>query len=91
RFALHQNYPNPFNPSTQISFTLPVRTEVTLEIFNILGRRVTTLVDDTRPAGTYTVEWNGADTDGNPVATGIYFYRLHTDLFMQSRKMILMK
>ena len=88
---LAQNCPNPFNPSTNISFNLPRRSHVVLEIFNILGQRVKSLLDETRSAGHYTVEWDGRDGSGHQAATGVYFYRIRTDQGTQSRKMLLVR
>jgi PKD repeat protein len=85
-FALSQNRPNPFNPTTEISFSLPVASNVSLEIFNILGQRVAVLADGFRSAGRYTVTW-----DASNQSSGIYFYRLRTDKFAESRKMLLLK
>jgi hypothetical protein len=83
KFALHQNYPNPFNPSTSISFTIygsrfTVHSSVhtTLKVYNILGRKVRTLVDEQKVGGAYQVIWDGKDDDGIEVASGIYFYQL---------------
>ncbi len=93
-FALAQNYPNPFNPSTTISYTItangrPVR--ATLEVLNMLGQRVTTLVDKTQPSGTYTVTWNGTDSRGNRVSSGMYLYRLIAGEESMTKKMVLLK
>jgi hypothetical protein len=85
------NYPNPFNPETEISFSLPERTQVSLIIYNILGERVKTLVNGEVDAGTHTVSWNGKDEAGKQVASGIYFYRLKTETFDQTKRMVLMK
>jgi hypothetical protein len=90
-YRLAQNYPNPFNPSTVISFTLPTQSRVTLDVFNVLGRRVATLVDDDLSVGEHYVTWSGEDSDGKRVASGVYFYRLSTDAFTQTRKMMLLK
>ncbi len=90
-FALYQNYPNPFNPSTQIDFYLPQASDVRLEIFNILGQKVTTLVDSRLGHGYHHVVWNGQDSDNRAVATGIYFYRIETDGKVKTRKMLLLK
>jgi hypothetical protein len=70
-FALNQNYPNPFNPSTKIEFALPTQSDVRLEVFNLIGQRVATLVDATRPAGFHSVQFNA-----NGFSSGLYFYRL---------------
>ncbi|MCK4461399.1 MAG: T9SS type A sorting domain-containing protein, partial [candidate division Zixibacteria bacterium] len=86
-----QNYPNPFNPSTTISFNLPNAGQVQLSIFNVLGQKVTTLVDGQYTAGTHEVTWNGTDESGSAVGSGIYFYRITTSDFDQTKKMILMK
>jgi flagellar hook assembly protein FlgD len=91
RFRLEQNYPNPFNPSTQIEYELPASTEVTLKVYNLLGQEVKTLVTEIQGKGVYTVEWNGTNHNGLEVAGGIYFYRLISDTFVQTRKMILLK
>jgi len=91
KFLLNQNYPNPFNPTTTIDFAIPFKSHVTLDVFNILGQKVSTLINDTKSAGTYSVNWGGTDHFGNPAATGIYFYRLKTDDFTQTRKMLLLK
>jgi len=80
------NYPNPFNPSTVIAFALPNESHVRLDIYNILGQKVTTLVNEQLSAGEYSYEW-----DGSKVASGIYLYRLTTDKFSATRKMVLMK
>jgi len=88
-YALSQNYPNPFNPSTRIEFSLPASTHVNMDIFNILGQRVRTLVDEDRPAGVYAVVWDGIDQDGGQVASGLYFCRLIAGDFVQSKKMLL--
>jgi hypothetical protein len=85
-FALHQNYPNPFNPMTEISFSLPNASDVKLEIYNTMGQRVATLVDDRLPAGTHSVTW-----DASSKASGIYFYRLMAGDFAATRKMLLLK
>ncbi len=90
-YALHQNYPNPFNPATQIAFSLPFGSDVRLDIFNIMGQNVTTLVDGYRPAGTHTVTWDGKNGDGEPVASGVYFYRIEASDFSEIRKMLLLK
>lgn len=91
RFELAQNYPNPFNPTTTISYRLPTKAKVTLEIFNILGQKVATLIDAEQTAGTHKVEWNGTNEAGDQVTTGVYLYRLSTDKFKQTKKMMLLK
>ncbi len=90
-FSLDQNYPNPFNPTTTIKFALPKSSHVELEIFNILGQRVTTLINDQLDAGYYTAKWNSTDSQGREVATGVYFYRLRAGDFVKSKKMLLLK
>jgi len=89
--ALHQNYPNPFNPATRISFSLPNTGQVRLDIFNFLGQRVSTLVDSTLEAGYHELIWDGNDSDGGTAASGIYFYRIETDRYVDSRRMMLLK
>jgi hypothetical protein len=85
-YELMQNYPNPFNPVTRIDFSLNRTTEVTLEIFNVLGQHVETLVDGRREVGRYTVSW-----DGRRAASGVYFYRLTAGEYVTTRKMLLLK
>ena len=83
---LAQNYPNPFNPSTQIEFALDRATSVRLEVYDALGRRIATLVDDVRPAGRFSVR---VDATGLP--GGLYLYRLTTETGRQTRAMMLIK
>ena len=90
-FVLSQNYPNPFNPTTQIAFDLPTKSHVALTVYNVLGQRVITLVNEKLAAGKYVADWNGRSSGGNEVASGIYFYRLHTEQFTQTKKMVLLK
>jgi len=90
-YTLAQNYPNPFNASTMIRFGLPEKSHVTVEVFNALGRKVTTLVDGPLSAGNYVVDWDGTNDIGETVATGVYLYRLSTDLSTTTRKMVLLK
>jgi hypothetical protein len=90
-FRLDQNYPNPFNPDTKIGFSLPHQCNVTLEVFSLLGQRVATVQDGSMPSGYHVVNWDGIDNNGSPVATGVYFYRLSTDEFVQTKKMVLLK
>ena len=90
-FALIQNYPNPFNPSTVIAFHLPEDCDVTLEIYNMLGARITTLHSGFAVAGRYSVTWNGLNNANVQVPSGVYLYRLKTSKFDQVRKMILLK
>jgi hypothetical protein len=90
-YALDQNYPNPFNPTTTIAYALPESGDVTLEVFNINGQVVSTLIDQRQPAGYHEVEWDGHSSNGAPAATGVYFYRLITNDFVESKKMMLLK
>ncbi|MEL6823147.1 MAG: FlgD immunoglobulin-like domain containing protein, partial [Calditrichota bacterium] len=90
-FALEQNYPNPFNPTTTIRFRIPEDARVKLEVFNLLGQKVATLVDDLRSAGVSTVNWNGRNAGGAQVSSGIYFYRLEAGSLVQTRQMLLIK
>ena len=85
-FSLNQNYPNPFNPITTIKYGLPEESNVTLKIFNILGREVATLVNEHQGAGYHQISW-----DANVYSSGIYFYRIQSGNFLKIRKMILMK
>jgi hypothetical protein len=85
-FELSQNYPNPFNPTTNISFTLISKSFVSLKVFDMLGREVATLVNEQKPAGTYTLKWNAAS-----MPSGVYFYRLQAGNDIQTRKLILLK
>jgi hypothetical protein len=90
-YSLSQNYPNPFNPETDISFSLPEKTEASLVIYNMLGEKIKTLMTGYMRTGTHTIHWNGRDEAGNSVASGIYFYRLKTGGFVETKKMVLMK
>jgi len=87
RIELYQNYPNPFNPSTIIEFRLPGNSEYTeLKIYDILGKEIATLVSDNLPAGSYKYTW-----DGSGLASGVYFYRIKSGSFIETRKMILLR
>ena len=90
-FELYQNFPNPFNPYTTIRFALPEAEHVTLEVYNLLGQRVISLVNEQMAAGTHTVVWNGIDAGGRQVATGVYFYRISAGEYNDVKKMILIK
>jgi hypothetical protein len=90
-FNLSQNFPNPFNPTTMIEFNLPMSSHVTLSIFNVLGQRVKTLVDESVSAGNKRVMWDGTDAAGRTMQSGIYFYRISAADFSQTRKMMLLK
>jgi hypothetical protein len=90
-FSLGANYPNPFNPTTTIEYSLDRRAHVRIEIFNILGQLVRTVVDETKSAGSYRAVWDGADDAGQPMPTGVYLYRMQTDGLAQARKMLLLK
>jgi hypothetical protein len=89
--VLYQNAPNPFNPTTTISFDLPGPQNITLDIVNVLGNRVLRLVSGPRPAGHYSIEWDGKGFDGRAVASGAYFYRLSTPIQTLTKKMLLLK
>lgn len=91
RLALYQNNPNPFNPTTDITFDLPHRAEVKLEVYNMLGQRVRTLVSGELAAGRYTVRWDGTDESGRELVSGVYFYRLTTGGETLTKRMVLLR
>lgn len=90
-YALQQNAPNPFNPKTEIRFALTESAPTTLRIYDVSGRLVRELVDDTMKAGHHTVVWNGSDHRGQQVSTGTYYYQLRSGKFVQTRSMVLVK
>lgn len=90
-YQLSQNYPNPFNPDTEIPFALPTNANVNLSIYNSVGQKVATLVEGNMSAGTHYASWNGKNDQGQPVASGIYFYRLSSTEFNQTKKMVMLK
>lgn len=90
-FQLEQNFPNPFNPTTTISYLLEKNSNVNLSIYNIKGQLLKTLVNHTIPKGKHSVTWNGTDKLGKQVASGVYFYKLETPNFAQTKKMVLLK
>ena len=86
-FILHQNYPNPFNPVTMIHFQIAIACEVELGIYDLLGQKVTTLVNENRHAGHHHVEW-----DASGYASGVYYYRLSTSAgYVQTRKLVVLR
>ena len=90
-FALNQNYPNPFNPSTQIQYALPEEARVVISIYDLMGRKVRTLINDVQDAGYRSVMWNATNDMGRLVSAGVYIYSIQAGDFIQNRKMVLMK
>ncbi len=90
-FELFQNYPNPFNPVTVIKYTIPEQTQVTVTVYDLLGNKIATLVNQNQPAGFYTVEWNGRNDRGREVSAGFYLCRLYSPKYSAVRKMVFMK
>jgi len=90
-FELTQNYPNPFNPSTTITFTLDVNGTVTLKVFDLMGRKISTLLNNVKKAGTHHIVWNGKDTFGNEMPSGLYLYSLESNGRVYTKKMQLLK
>jgi flagellar hook assembly protein FlgD len=91
-YKLKQNYPNPFNPETSIEFILPVKKKITLTIYNSIGQKVKTLINDQiYSPGSHTMQWNGTNEAGNKVATGMYIYELKFGNFSKSKRMMLIK
>ncbi len=90
-YLLEQNFPNPFNPSTTIKYRLAKSSSVTVTVFNVLGRKVRTLVNTNLNAGEYSIEWDGMDDAGMALSNGVYFYRIETPSFSQTKKMLLIK
>ena len=89
--ALEQNYPNPFNPQTTLTYILPEETMVTLVVYDILGKQIKTIVNQSQNAGVHNVEWNGTDISGTLVSGGVYLYRIEAGEFTDTRKMLFLK
>jgi len=83
---LRQNYPNPFNPITSISFSLPLKSFISLKIFDLLGREVATIVSEQLSAGNHAIKWNAVN-----MSSGIYFYRLQAGSFTETKKLVLLR
>ena len=90
-FALHNNYPNPFNPVTNIVYDIPEVTDVTLEIYNVMGQRVRTLAQGSHEAGRYQIVWNATNDIGQALSSGMYIYRIQAGDFVSVKKLVLMK
>ena len=90
-FALHQNYPNPFNPMTRISYDLPEDANISISIYDLMGRVVKTMVNTTQEAGYKSVIWNATNDYGKPVSAGVYLYQIQAGEFRQTRRMVLLK
>ncbi|MCD4693478.1 MAG: beta-galactosidase [Calditrichales bacterium] len=91
-FSLFQNYPNPFNPQTTIGYQLPVRNNITIKIYNLLGQEVQTLVNENKNAGNHSVVWDGKDNSGRQVSSGVYYYKLRLDNgICRIKKLLLLK
>ncbi len=91
QYALHPAYPNPFNPITTLRYDLPEQAQVTLTIYDLMGRKVTHLVNTVQDAGFRSVQWNATDMHGKPVSAGVYLYQIQAGEFVQTRKMVLLK
>ena len=91
QYALHQNYPNPFNPVTTISYDLPENGLVNITIYDMLGRQVKTLKNQTQDAGYRSIVWDATNDYGKPVSAGIYLYQIQAGEYMQTKKMVLLK
>jgi len=90
-FSVSQNYPNPFNPTTKIDFEVPVKSQVKLSVYNVLGQKVVTLVDKAMNPGKYVADWDGRSDGGASVASGIYFYKFEAGSYVVTKKMIMLK
>ena len=91
KFSLYPNSPNPFNPSTRISYDLKEQIEVTLSVYDLLGKKIKTLANQSQDAGNNIAVWDGTDELGRPVSAGVYLYRIKAEEFTQTRKMLLLK
>ena len=91
QYALHQNYPNPFNPITTLRYDLPDNGMVTIAIYDMLGKIVSTIVNESQDAGYKSIVWNATNDYGQSVSAGIYIYQIKTKGFVQTKKMILLK
>jgi hypothetical protein len=91
QYALHQNYPNPFNPVTTLRYDIPENSLVTIIIYDMLGRQVKTLINQTQDAGYRSVIWDATNDYGKPVSAGIYLYQIQAGGYMQTKKMVLLK
>lgn len=90
-YLLENNYPNPFNPSTIINYYLPLASHVKIDIFNVIGEKVATLVDENATQGSYYTIWNGLNDQGNIVNSGLYFYRMQANNFSDVKRMVYVK
>ena len=90
-FVLHPAYQNPFNPITALRYDLPKQAQVTLTVYDLMGREITQLVNTNQDAGYRSVQWDATDMHGKPVGAGVYFYQIHAGEFVQTRKMVLLK
>jgi hypothetical protein len=86
KFELEQNYPNPFNPSTVIRYQTAEKSNVTLTVYNSIGREISTLLNEVKPKGTFTIEF-----DGSNLPSGIYYFRLQAGTFTDTKKMVLLR
>ena len=90
-YTLHQNYPNPFNPITQIRYDLPLSKYVSINIYDLMGKRIKSLVNTNQDAGYRSIHWNATNDLGQPVSAGMYIYTIQAGEFRQTRKMVLLK
>ena len=90
-FALDGNYPNPFRDQTMIHFTLSEASEVTVSVYDVMGRQVATLVNQSLTAGSHEMQWNGRSSSGQPLSSGVYFYRIEAGEYSQTRRMTIVR
>ena len=90
-YRLHQNYPNPFNPTTTLSYELPKDALVNIAIYDMMGKKIKTLVSGFQTLGYKTIKWDATDEQNHPVSAGLYLYTIHADEFRYTRKMMVLK